>query len=465
MAKSKLDEYRFKVITDPVHGDIGLSRLEVDLINTQSFQRLRRLKQLGLATLVYPSASHSRFSHSLGVFHIMSRAIELMVRRGKFTDTEGRLLRIAALLHDIGHYPYSHLVERLDRDPYRKALLGRGRRGKPARSYPDHEKLSAMIVTGRKDIAGILNGAGIDPADIASIIQGQHRKRRYNQLIHSTLDLDRMDYLVRDAIATGVPFGRIDLNYLLSNLDLDGDDTLVLHAKAETAVEHFIVARYFMSKAVYFHKTVFAFEALMRQTLFLLREQGELWKSGNDIEKLVKHPTEFLTFHDGRIDSIVEKQADTQPKSSALGRLCRALRDRKPPKLIFGVSSLARGGARSEEHSRFLTRRQDQLESVATKCGIPIECWLWEDPKDVAFEKLGPLMSMSEAASVSPQASAELVRLLDKKGKTVLLMEKPSSILHHLSGLKLQTARLYVVEENEAKVAKAERAVKAWLKQ
>ncbi|NOT01005.1 MAG: HD domain-containing protein [Phycisphaerales bacterium] len=150
MAKSKPDEFRHKVITDPVHGEIGLSRLEVDLIDTQSFQRLRRLKQLGLATLVYPSASHSRFSHSLGVFHIMSRAIELMVRRGKFTDTEGRLLRIAALLHDIGHYPYSHLVERLDRDPYRKALLGGGRRGKPARSYPDHEKLSAMIVTGRK---------------------------------------------------------------------------------------------------------------------------------------------------------------------------------------------------------------------------------------------------------------------------------------------------------------------------
>lgn len=464
MAKSKPDEHRYKIITDPVHGDIGLSRLEVDLINTQSFQRLRRLKQLGLATLVYPSASHSRFSHSLGVFHIMSRAIDLMVRRDKFSDAERRLLRIAALLHDIGHYPYSHLVEKLDRDPYRKALLGGRRRGKPARPYPDHEKLSALIVTARKDITSVLNAASIDPADIASIIRGQHSQRRYNQLIHSTLDLDRMDYLVRDAIATGVPFGRIDLHYLLSNLDLDSDDNLVLHSKAETAVEHFIVARYFMSKAVYLHKTVFAFEALMRQTLFLLREQGELWKNGTEIERLVKHRTDFLTFDDARIDSIIEEQAHAQPKASALGRLCRALRDRKPPKLVGEVSSLTREGSRSEELTRFVTRRRDHLPAVAKACGIPIECWLWEDPKDVAFEKLGALMSMSEAASVPPQASAELVRLLDKKGKTVPLIEKPSSILHHLSNLKLEMARLYVVEENKSKITKAERAVKAWLK-
>ena len=355
MAKSKSDEFRHKVITDPVHGDIGLSRLEVDLINTQSFQRLRRLKQLGLATLVYPSASHSRFSHSLGVFHIMSRAIDLMVRRDKFSDAERRLLRIAALLHDIGHYPYSHLVEKLDRDPYRKSLLGSNRRGKPPCAYPDHEELSAFIVTTRKDITSVLDAAGVDPADIASIIRGQHSQPRYNQLIHSTLDLDRMDYL--------------------------------------------------------------------------------------------------------------EEQADTQPKASAIGRLCRALRDRLPPKLVGEVSSLTRkDGTRSEELTRFVTRRGDQLETVAKTCRIPIECWLWEDPKDVAFEKFGPLMSMSEAASVSPEVSAELVRLLDKTGTTAPLIEKPSSILYHLSSLKLQMARLYVVEEDEAKIAKAEREVKAWLK-
>jgi hypothetical protein len=466
MAKSKPDEYRHKIITDPVHGDIGLSRLEVDLIDTQSFQRLRRLKQLGMATLVYPSASHSRFSHSLGVFHIMSRAIDLMVRRDTFSDAERRLLRIAALLHDIGHYPYSHLVEKLDRDPYRKALLGGRRRGKPARAYPDHEELGALIVTTRKDIADVLKGADMDPADIASIIRGQHRRRRYNQLIHSTLDLDRMDYLVRDAIATGVPFGRIDLHYLLSNLDIDDDDNLVLHSKAETAVEHFIVARYFMSKAVYHHKTVFAFEALMRQTLFLLREGGKLWKSGTDIEKLVKHRTGFLTFHDGAVDSIIEQQANAQPKKSALGRLCRALRYRKPPRLVGEVSSLTgKDGSRPVELTRFVTRRRDHLKEVAKECGIPIECWLWEDPKDVAFEKFGPLMSMSEAESVSPQESSELVRLLDKTGKTVRLIDKPSSILHHLSSLRLQMARLYVVEEDKAKITKAERAVKAWLRE
>ncbi len=463
MAKSKRDQYRQKIITDPVHGDIGLSRLEVELINTQSFQRLRRLKQLGLASLVYPGATHTRFAHSLGVFHIMSRAIDLMVRRGKFADKDRRLLRIAALLHDIGHYPYSHLVEKLDRNPYREDLLGGSRRKKSARAYPHHEKLGELIVTEREDITNILDAKHIDPGDVASIIRCEHRKRKYNQLIHSTLDLDRMDYLVRDSMATGVPFGRIDLHHLLSNLDIDEEDNLVLRSKAETAAEHFILARYFMSKSVYLHRTVFAFEALMRQALFLLREQGQLWKSGTDIEKLVKHRTKFLEFHDAWIDSIIEGQAKDRPGRSELGRLCRALRDRKPPKLVGEVTSLVReDGSPSEEFTRFVTRREGRLEAAVSECRIPRDCWLVEDPKDIEFEKIGSSMSRSAAASVPLQALAELLHLIDKEEKTEPLVDIKSSIVHHLSNWKLKMARVYVVEDDDAKVRKAEQVVGKW---
>ncbi len=115
--------YQHKVICDPVHGHIGISRTEQELIDTPSFQRLRNLKQLGLASLVYPNATHSRFAHSLGVFHIMGRIIDLLLRRDILSNGDRKKLRLAALLHDIGHYPYSHLFELLDKDKYRPRYL------------------------------------------------------------------------------------------------------------------------------------------------------------------------------------------------------------------------------------------------------------------------------------------------------------------------------------------------------
>ena len=258
------DEFRHKIICDPVHGEIALSALEEQLIDSASFQRLRNLKQLGLASLVYPNAMHSRFAHSLGVFRIMGRMIDRLVERKKFSGRDKQVMRVAALLHDIGHYPYSHLMEYVDRDKHRPTYLVKPKRGKPTTSrkkveYPDHERIGQIIITQRPDLAGVLRSAKIDPAEIASIIRGEHGKPAYNQLIHSSLDVDRMDYLVRDSLGTGVPYGRIDLDYLLSNLDVTSDGEIVLSHKATAAAEHFVVSRYFMFKTVYMHKTVFAF--------------------------------------------------------------------------------------------------------------------------------------------------------------------------------------------------------------
>ncbi|MBW7905499.1 MAG: HD domain-containing protein [Phycisphaerae bacterium] len=464
MARNKTDPFRFKVIADPVHGEVGLSELEVSLIDTQSFQRLRRLKQLGLASYVYPGASHSRFAHSLGVFHIMSRAIDLMVRRGMFNSAEQRKLRLVALLHDIGHYPYSHLVEYLDRDPDRRALLAGKKVRKSRRPYPDHEELGELIIQQRRDVSGLLKAARLDPTEIATIVRGEHREQRYNQLIHSTIDADRMDYLVRDALATGVPFGQIDVHYLLRNLDIDADGKLVLRGKAAPAAEHFVVARYFMTKAVYLHKTVFGFEALMRQALILLRERGKLWRDGAAIKKLVQNPTGFLDFHDGYVDALVARHADNRT-SDPLTRLCRALRDRKPPALLLEVASLTpTDGERAEDLTRFITRRKDRLRDLARRLRIPLECWLWEDPKDIAFEKLGPVVTLAGAVDVPLEEMTELIHVADERGKTRALVEERSSILHHLSRLKFQMGRLYLVEQDADKIKRAKREVEAWLK-
>lgn len=463
MARRQIDPFRFKIIADPVHGEIGLSQLEVSLIDTPSFQRLRRLKQLGLASYVYPGATHTRFAHSLGVFHIMNRAIDLMVRRDVFDAEEQQKLRIAALLHDIGHYPYSHLVEYLDRDPDRRALLEQSG-GDTLRPYPDHEKLGEIIIQRREDVSKLLKEAKLDPEEIATIVRGEHQEQRYNQLIHSTIDADRMDYLVRDALATGVPFGQIDIHYLLRNLDVDEQSGLVLRAKAAPAAEHFIVARYFMMKSVYLHKTVFGFEALMRRALALLRQAGELWRDGGDIERLVADSMGFLEFDDGHIDALIARHARSDD-SDPLTRLCRALYERKAPTLLLEVASLtSKEGGKAEDLIRFTTRRKDRLKPLARELQIPEECWLSEDPKDIAFEKLGPIVALTDADDIPPADLAELVRVIDQHGRTRPLVEDRNSILYHLGKLKFQLARLYVVEEDKGKIDKARQAVESWLK-
>lgn len=141
------DQYRHKIIIDPVHGDIGLSELETKLINTPTFQRLRKLKQLGFASMVYPNASYSRFVHSLGVLHVTSRVIDAFRRNNQLQDDKDvEKLRIASLLHDIGHYPHSHLMEYIDWERYISMYLSKKDSTKESTNqsvnpYPEHTKV------------------------------------------------------------------------------------------------------------------------------------------------------------------------------------------------------------------------------------------------------------------------------------------------------------------------------------
>ena len=452
-----MDDFRHKVITDPVHGTIGLSRIETRIVDTPTFQRLRRLKQLGLAHLVYPNAGHSRFSHSLGVFHVMGRAIDTLIHKEHLQPEERQKLRLAALLHDIGHYPYSHLVEKLDADPLRRRWLDQeGDRAAPE-PYPDHEALGRLIVTQRADLREVLE-PGFDPEEIADIFCGRHNRPIYNGLVHSTLDLDRMDYLVRDAIATGVPVGRVDIEYLVSHLDADRDGNLGLEPKAATAAEHFMLARYFMSKVVYLHKTVFGFESLMRQVLFLLRREGALWADGTAIEEVVQDNRTFSDFHDGTIDRLID---DKVGRGDTVGRLCTALRLRRPPALLREFRALQRkGDVAPEDMTRFRTRVQDQLPDLATESGIAIECFLWENPKDVSLEKVGPFVGVTD--NLTPEETGELLRVVKGDGTSEPLIADRNSLVHHLSGYSLRTTRLYVVEDDDRKLAAVRERVRAW---
>lgn len=442
-------KYRYKIIIDPVHGDIGLSELETSLVDAPTFQRLRRLKQLGFASTVYPNASYSRFAHSLGVLHVMSRVIDVFQRNGQLQEDEDvQKLRIAALLHDVGHYPYSHLMELIDWDSYASGYLEKkdGQKQNTISKvdrYPKHDKLAELIISKRPDISGVLAGSNIEPAEIAALIEGKHPF--IPNLLHQSLDVDRIDYLLRDSLNTGVPYGRVDLNYILNNLEVTSEGNIALSSKARFAAEHLLLARYFMFNTVYLHKTVFGFEEVVRRIILLLLHGGDnIYRSGTEIQEMAVG-NDFLDFDDGYIDAFIDQHAredDDQP----LTILAKSVRLRRPPKLVYEIVDLyAYDGNPSAEYVSFRHITLRDLEEIAERCGVHRDCLIWRETKDVEFEALNPFTSISRARDVKDEEMRELIRIKESSGEITNLVEDKRSVIHHLSKLKLKVIRLYAV--------------------
>ena len=235
-------------IKDSVHDHIEVTGVARDLLDTPLVQRLRRIKQLGTAVLVYPSANHTRFEHSLGVYHLADRALDQLGVEGR----TARRVRAAALLHDIGHPPYSHNIEAL---LYRKT-------GK----Y--HDEVHGLLESGR--VAEVLADHELAPERIADLIAGEGR---LGALVSGELDVDRMDYLVRDAHHTGVPYGTIDHERLVRALRVVGGELVLDEGNVQTA-ESLLLARALMNPTVYAHHVARIAKAMLRQASERLLESG-----------------------------------------------------------------------------------------------------------------------------------------------------------------------------------------------
>jgi HD superfamily phosphohydrolase len=380
----------------------------------------------------------------------MSRVIEVFQRNAQLkNDEDVEKLRIAALLHDIGHYPYSHLMELIDWDSYLSGYLKEknGEKGSAISEvdrYPKHDRLAEMIITKRSEIKEKLEKSHIEPAEIAALIGGKHP--RIPNLLHQSLDVDRMDYLARDSLNTGVPYGQVDLNYILNNLEVTPERNTVLNSKARFAAEHLLLARYFMFNTVYLHKTVFGFEEVVRRIiLLLLQGEHDIYSSGSEIESMVV-TDEFLDFHDGYIDKLIDRYArghDAKP----LTILCRAVRLRRPPKLIHEVVDLydSQRSHPTPEYVSFRRCMRRDLEQIGKKYGISEECLIWRETKDVEFEALNPFTSIARAGDIKDEEVHELVRIKESSGDITNLIEDRRSIIHHLSQLALKVIRLYAV--------------------
>ena len=237
------------VVNDPVYGFVSVPRgLLCELINHPAFQRLSRIKQLGMSALVYPGATHTRWAHSLGAYHLMREAFRSLKEKGVFVfDVEEEGAEIAILLHDIGHGPFSHVLEH--------TLI----------EHLSHEEIThALMRRLNQEFGGALGMA-------IQIYSDEYPKRFLHQLICSQLDTDRLDYLCRDSFYTGVREGNIGAARLIKMLSV-ADDRLVVEGKGLYSVENYLMARRLMYWQVYLHKTAVAAEEMLRAALERAKE-------------------------------------------------------------------------------------------------------------------------------------------------------------------------------------------------
>ena len=288
-----------RIYRDPVHNIIRLrtdsseGELMMRLIDTREFQRLRRIKQLGLGLYTYQGAEHSRFTHSLGAFHLMTRVLDRLSEKHVINDQDHTAARAAALLHDVGHGSFSHVMEK---------VLGF-----------HHEKWTVEVVLSEAtEIGQLLRSYSSDlPAKVAAIIEGKFQPAALAQLVSSQLDVDRMDYLLRDSLMTGAKYGIYDLEWIINALAIDEEhDRIYVAARGLYAVEEYLQARYYMFRQVYFHRTLRSAEAVLRATLrralTLLENGGEVWHAPSTaFEKVLRRNdltiTEYLEVDDSDV--------------------------------------------------------------------------------------------------------------------------------------------------------------------
>lgn len=280
-----------RIYRDSVHNIIRLKtdtdegNLLVQLVDTIEFQRLRRIKQLGLAHFTYQGAEHSRFTHSLGALHLATRILDRLQTKYSISEEARIAVRCAALLHDVGHGAFSHAIE---------SILNF-----------HHEQFTIdAVLNSNTEIGKILSDFSRHlPQNVADIISGNFRPAALAQLVSSQLDVDRMDYLLRDSLMTGAKYGVYDLEWIIKSLEIDEEtDRLYVSARGIYAVEDYLQARYYMFRQVYFHRTLRSAEvvlkALLKRAIQVFGKNGNLWYAKKTaFEKVLKGEKLSLAAH------------------------------------------------------------------------------------------------------------------------------------------------------------------------
>lgn len=504
-----LTEFNHKIINDPIYGCVGLSKTEVDLLDTRAMQRLRRIRQMGFASYVFPSGEHSRFVHSLGVLCIIGKMCDHLFHRYSTENADGinftlddvRLLRIAALLHDVGHFPFSHLGEKvygyienvnntslmiegmealdLTQDPLLLSKIANyiKKEGK------DHEHLGALVIKKDKEIRDILEAKGICIEDICGVITGDiQTKPVHAQLLHSSLDADRLDYLLRDSRQAGVCFGNVELEYILRQIriikhEVQGSNgipqtlqLIVFDGRGKHAIEHFLMGRYFHYTQVILHKTSMAFEAVAKALMYMVLSDASNGCPYVKYDSIVsKIGTEdFYKFTDDYFWHLLGEAAETT-NNKFIKILWDAISKRKNIHHVITMTDIvpkmpSQPKSKPVNDSSFFITRwllAKEQESIAKEAGIDPQLIGYVESK-VSLESI-PSHLKAEDCTLD-KFTDEIrgaIRILDKDDNISFLASNNKSLINKMVDFTSNTLDVFVVGDiDEVDIEKLRKIIK-----
>lgn len=480
-------KFDVKRIADPVHGTVCLSQAEADLLETKAFQRLRNVKQLGLAYLVYPGSDYSRFSHSIGACHIASEVLSALSPKlarlwGEDKDKKCQIFRIAALFHDIGHYPFSHTMEHAIDEHYSQKMLVQkapavepadspdildgGAKAKQAPVLPgslNHERVGKVILEHDAEIRRVFDIHKINTQSITEIFRkeeiGEHAILR--NLITADFDVDRIDYLQRTALHTSLPYGTVDTRYLFSQLQIDEDNRLALSIKAMRTIEHLLLGRYFDYMQVSYHKTVAGLEWILSDLIKYLLEVDKLKCGTAEVIAMIESG-EWSRFDDVRLLTLIRENTDCGNEIIQLK--AKAVLERRPPALVGQCEQILSRGEKDQQdvvHKANEKKLREVASELSEQFSIPLARWhVWA--RKLKFTDKG---SSRDAEDPEYQNLCDEVPRIVLPGSDVStpIIDQEGSLFNVLGNYKFYGLRLYVLlkEDNSELRAQISQAVRA----
>ncbi len=454
-----------RVIYDVMYGFIPITEWEEKIINCPFFQRLRWIKQLGFSNYVFPGAEHNRFAHVIGVMHSMQQMLEslgLAVPEHELFDPRcknpaamlHKSLRIAAMLHDIGTFPFSHAVE----NAYIRHGNDTRRAKEKAKNLANsHEHLGSFIIKNTRYEGGltqILEHYGFDVQLISKIIKGDAPQIVANQLMHSDLDADRMDYLMRDAHYTGIKYGQFDREYILANLVTfdagKGQVGFGIRENGVHAVDDFLIARFSWYSQVIKHQGSAKFDIMSSHVAEAYLRHDQLYQFHDLLEMIERRDERFFWWNDmyfmQRCQEVRFKHLISDWQTNELTEM---LMYRRPPKTVnhpLFQHKIMKAESDDREKNKLVKQiraKVEEFESALKKHGTGKE-WILADlpEKDVVFTRDLDYV-VKRRTSENLFRERDPIKVVDKHGKPSLIVQLDNSLMKHLSGFVNFVPSLY----------------------